>query len=186
MKRGSHMTDEQKAHLSAMKKGKPGHPVSPETRARMSVAQMGHPGWNKGILGHPVLPEQRAKTSATLMGHPVSLEARAKMSGAAKETWACPEFKAKMSAMRWKCGKVVSNRRHTAHRNLLGFVPLNAWFLGCEAHHVDKEQIIYIPGELHHAIYHRQDTGQGMAQINAIAYNFLFKQEVEAVIVGKE
>jgi hypothetical protein len=58
-------------------------------------------------------------------------------------------------------------------------VKLNAWFAGCDRHHVDNDQIIHLPRELHETIRHRQlDTGN-MAKMNAIAYNFLFKQEVE-------
>jgi hypothetical protein len=64
---------------------------------------------------------------------------------------------------------------------------LNEPFAGCEGHHVDDELVIYMPKKLHHSVFHSQSTGQGMAQINAIAYNFLFKQEVEvALATSKE
>jgi hypothetical protein len=76
--------------------------------------------------------------------------------------------------------------RHAHKRRNLGFVLLNVPFVGCEGHHVDNEQVINMPKELHRSIYHRQDTGQGMAKINAIAYNFLFRQEVETAMIDIE
>ena len=79
----------------------------------------------------------------------------------------------------------ASFRKHSAKHRLLGYVPLNAPFVGCEGHHVDNEQVINMPKALHRSVYHRQSDGRGMAQINAIAYNFLFKQEVEAALEDK-
>jgi hypothetical protein len=64
-------------------------------------------------------------------------------------------------------------KKEKAKRRLLGFVPLNAFFDGCEAHHVDNEQIIYMPKVLHRSIYHRQSDGMGMDKINALAYEWL-------------
>lgn len=78
----------------------------------------------------------------------------------------------------WKHGAQTTNAKDCARRRSLGFIPLNSWFEGCEGHHVDPEQVIFLPKELHRSIRHRQTDGQGMAQINAIAYNYLFKQEV--------
>lgn len=78
----------------------------------------------------------------------------------------------------WKGGKSIRIRKENARRRILGFIPLNSWFDGCEGHHVDCEQVIFLPKELHRSIYHRQTDGRGMAKINAIAYNYLFKQEV--------
>ena len=67
-------------------------------------------------------------------------------------------------------------------RRGLGYVHLNVPFVGCEGHHVDSEQVINMPKSLHQSIRHCLRTGKGMAQINAIAYNFLFKQEVETAL----
>jgi hypothetical protein len=152
MRRGNHFTDEQKAKISAALKAKPGHPQSPETRAKIAAV-------NKG---KKFSPETRAKVSAAKVGRTVvSLEARKKI-----------------SAKLWNGGSQASNRRAKAKRRTLGFVLLNKPFPGCEGHHVDKEQVVYMSKELHRSVYHRQSDGRGMAKINAIAYNFL-KQEVE-------
>jgi len=40
-----------------------------------------------------------------------------------------------------------------------------------------------MPKDLHRSVWHNQWTGQGMEQINAIAYNFLFKQEGELAML---
>jgi hypothetical protein len=87
-----------------------------------------------------------------------------------------------MSAAGWEGGPQVSMLKKNAKRRAMGFVPLNKPFSGCEGHHVDKEQVIYMPRETHRSIYHRQTDGLGMAKINAVAYNFLFKQEVETAM----
>lgn len=66
------------------------------------------------------------------------------------------------------------NRRSKAKRKQLGFIELNDWFEDADAHHVDKNHVIYIPKVLHNSIYHNLSTGQGMAQINAKAFQYLF------------
>ena len=92
------------------------------------------------------------------------------------------EQKAKISAKLWNGGSQASNRRAKAKRRTLGFVLLNKPFPGCEGHHVDKEQVVYMSKELHRSVYHRQSDGRGMETINTVAYNFLFQQEVVAAL----
>lgn len=72
--------------------------------------------------------------------------------------------------------------RHHNKRRRLGSTLLNKPFVGCEGHHIDEEQVINMPKKLHRSVYHCLSNGQGMAQINAIAYNFLFKQEAETAL----
>lgn len=74
--------------------------------------------------------------------------------------------------------EAVKSKKHLAKRRSLGFVPMNKPIAGCEAHHIDKERIIYIPAVLHKSISHDVWTGKNMGKINAEAFNFLFKQEV--------
>ena len=101
--------------------------------------------------------------SAAKMGHPVSLETRAKISLTNK----------KERPWRWLGGRPVSRRKHKAKRRALGFNPLNSPFLGCEGHHINQADVIYVPKELHRSVYHDQFTGQGMAEINRLAGLFL-------------
>jgi hypothetical protein len=156
---GQHMPEEQRVRLSLWHKGRV---ESPETRAKVSAAGKGRPAWNKGI--------------------PHSAESRAKMSLASKGKAKSAEHCAHISAGRWKGGRKAtqrkSNAKQAAGRRLLGFVSLNAWFPGSAGHHVDNEQVIHMPKALHNSVYHNQHTGRGMAKINAIAYNYLFKQEL--------
>ncbi len=65
-------------------------------------------------------------------------------------------------------------RTKNKRKRNLGFIPLNMHFENAEAHHVDKNHIIYIPKEIHNSIYHNLLTGQGMAEINAKAFQYLF------------
>lgn len=157
MKLGSHHSEETKIKIGITSRGRI---PSPEARAKMSAAHMG----NTAHLGIPLSPETRAKLSASHKGRPFSKEHRENMSkGGPSESW----------------------RRSRAKRRTLGFIPLNAPFPGCAGHHIDPEQIIHIPEALHKSIYHNLHTGQGMAKINAVAYNYLFKQEVETAMLGR-
>ncbi|MCX6749821.1 MAG: hypothetical protein NTZ83_00005 [Candidatus Pacearchaeota archaeon] len=65
-------------------------------------------------------------------------------------------------------------RRHENKRERnLGFIPLNDYFEGSEAHHLDKNYVIYIPEEVHHSIYHSILRDINMDEINAVAFNYL-------------
>lgn len=79
------MTDEQRAHQSSVHMGQI---VSPETRAKLSVA----------LKGRPLLAATRTKMSASRMGHTTSLETRAKISAAEKGKPKSIESRAKNSA----------------------------------------------------------------------------------------
>jgi hypothetical protein len=79
-------------------------------------------------------------------------------------------------------GSAMIRKRHKAVRRSLGFVPMNQPFDGCNGHHIDRERVVYIPEVLHMSIRHNVWNGRNMAKINAIAFNFLFKQEVEAAL----
>lgn len=167
MRPGSHMTEEQKQRVKdAM--------MRPEVRAKTSERLMGNKYGvgNKNALNPS--PETRAKISAANMGRRPSLETRAKLSAA------------KMGNTNghgcWKGGRKIASARDVAKRRLLGYTELNSPFPGRVGHHVDNEQVIYIPGEIHRSVYHRQRDGWGMAKINALAYNFLFKQEVTVAL----
>lgn len=55
----------------------------------------------------------------------------------------------------------------------LGFEPLNEYFEGAEAHHINKEEIIYIPRELHKSTSHRQGDWDSMLAMNKLAFQYL-------------
>lgn len=188
---GHVVSAETRAKLSASNKGQVSHnkgvPMSEAAKAKLSVS----------CLGRTISPEAREKISAAMKGRYVSPETRAKMSvvnsNRSPETRAklsaasmgnkyglghhpSEEAKAKTVAAHWKGGEKIAQIRHAAKRRTLGFVPLNQPIDGYEAHHVDKEHVIFMPKELHHSIYHNQWTGQNMDKINALAYEWLAKE----------
>jgi len=61
-----------------------------------------------------------------------------------------------------------------AKRRSLGFNALNVPFEGCEGHHVNKRDVVYIPKVVHRSIYHNVSTGKNMDQINVLAYQYLY------------
>lgn len=65
------------------------------------------------------------------------------------------------------------NKKHTAKRRALGFIPINSPFEGSDAHHFEKEQVIYIPHALHQSVFHNIWTGKNMEQINKLAFAYL-------------
>jgi predicted transcriptional regulator len=169
---GHIVTPETRAKLSVAEKGKPKPPLSLEARAKISIG-------NKGKIRSP---EARTNMSISAKKRGISPETRGKMRTSLTGRSLSPEHRVNIGLGHWKGGRSVTIRKFHARRRLLGFVALNELFPGAEAHHVDNEQIIYLPHDLHRSIYHRQTDGYGMAKINAVAYNFLFKQEVEAAM----
>jgi len=59
--------------------------------------------------------------------------------------------------------------RTTKRQRYLGFVPMNQPFVGCEGHHINKNDVIYIPRALHKSVQHNVWTGKNMPEINAKA-----------------
>jgi hypothetical protein len=89
--------------------------------------------------------------------------------------------------------KVYRTRHPEVHRasnarraRELRYVMLNSRFESCVGHHVDNEQVINMPTKDHISIPHDLKTGRNMGKINAVAHNFLFKQEVKAAMMLRE
>jgi tRNA U38,U39,U40 pseudouridine synthase TruA len=186
------MTEETKAKISAANKGHvvlvetrakiavammgnkhgAGRTLSPETKEKISASLMGHISSHKGI---PMTEEWKAKISAAKREHPyiLSPESRAKISATEKGKFVSAETGAKIGAAHWKGGMAVSRRKSHAKRRTLGFVPLNSPFEGCEGHHINDHEVVYMPKELHHSLYHNVFTGKNMEQINAMASRYL-------------
>jgi hypothetical protein len=79
-----------------------------------------------------------------------------------------------------------SRKRYKKHSKIkkvsgargLGFIPLNRWFKGGSAHHINENLVIFIPHNIHKKITHNVRTGMGMEKINKYAIEFLFKTEI--------
>ena len=67
---------------------------------------------------------------------------------------------------------ICIDKNGNIERRGLGFVPLNEKFPKSEAHHLDKELVIYIPERLHRTNSHNVWTGVGMNDINLKAFSF--------------
>jgi len=72
----------------------------------------------------------------------------------------------------WKGGTKEWLKRGKYKRRQLGFVPLNDYFEGADAHHIDKVYVIYIPKEIHQSIRHNVFTGKNMKEINLVAFDY--------------
>jgi len=79
--KGKKCTDATRAKISAWQKGRKRGPLSVEIKAKISRANKGNHGWNKGIHASE---EQRAKMSKAQKGRIFSEEHKAKLSAAAK------------------------------------------------------------------------------------------------------
>jgi len=155
-----------------------GHPVSLETRAKISSSRM---GWQ-------VSSATRAKISAAGMGnthglgHHCSAETRAKMSTARAGYIASPETREKISVANWKGGRLVSGRKQEAKRRALGWNTLNSWFAESDGHHINKTDVIYIPAAMHDSVRHNIWTGKNMEKINAMACQWCGKMSEGEVL----
>ncbi len=69
-------------------------------------------------------------------------------------------------------GKVAGARSY-ARRKHFGYEPVNQWFDGCNGHHMNETDIIYIPEGLHKSVSHSVLQDRNMKQINELAMNWL-------------
>lgn len=65
--------------------------------------------------------------------------------------------------------KVITKRRSEARL-------LNEKFDESQGHHVDIDNIIYIPTKMHQSVQHCVATGYGMKRINAMAFRYLYNE----------
>lgn len=74
--------------------------------------------------------------------------------------------------------------RHNAKRRKLGFIPLNKPFEGSEGHHIDEEHVIHMPKETHQSIWHNLKTGQGIEEINTMAFHYISEDMLDKLVRG--
>jgi len=101
---------------------------------------------------------------------------------ASAKTWYLthPEkAKVKNKSYQQSQGGKIATKKSNAKRRQFGFVPLNKWFEGSEAHHINKEHIVYIPKMMHKTIRHGLLEDRNMEIINAIAQSFLKTNEIK-------
>jgi hypothetical protein len=65
---------------------------------------------------------------------------------------------------------VIARRCNTKRQRELGFNPLNDYFEGSVAHHVNKNDVVYVSESAHKFVPHNLKTGKNMDTINKIAF----------------
>jgi len=68
-------------------------------------------------------------------------------------------------------------KKGNAKRRKLGFIPLNQPFEGSNGHHINIEEVFYIPQEVHRSVVHNVFSGKGMEEINHLALLEVFGGE---------
>jgi len=167
MLRGTYIrTEEIKKKISEALKGR--H-LSEETKRKLSEVLKG----NKRALGHSCSKEHKKHISEVMKGHITSEETKRKISKTEKGKLVP---KGEKSCL-WKGGIKESRRRNRrrnkSKRRSFDFVPLNEFFEGAVAHHLDKVYVVYIPEEVHRSITHSVLKNINMDVINAVAWNYI-------------
>lgn len=68
------------------------------------------------------------------------------------------------------------NEKQKAQRRVLGFIPLNKPFDGCNGHHLDNDYVLHIPNKMNQSISHNVRTGRNMTKINTLAVQWWMSQ----------
>jgi hypothetical protein len=84
-----------------------------------------------------------------------------------------PEYKKQWKENNPEKWKEIRKRKKFKREHNLGFIPLNEFFEGSEAHHIDGIYVIHIPEDIHKSIRHSVLKNINMDEINAIAFNYL-------------
>ncbi|GAH19464.1 unnamed protein product [marine sediment metagenome] len=101
-----------------------------------------------------------------------------------KEYWQSDNGKACAKRYRQSDKGKALTRRINASRRKLGSIELNKPFDGSAFHHIDEEHGIHIPKELHRSIWHNRKTGEGMEEINEIAFGYITEDTFDRLMMG--
>jgi len=83
------------------------------------------------------------------------------------------EYKSEYQKQYYKtsAGKLTIKRSNAKRKNF-GFIPLNDWFKNCEGHHLNYDDVIFIPKELHRSVYHSVTQNINMNEINNAVFEW--------------
>ena len=140
------------------------------------------PVWNKGISGY----------TTSWKGKKMSEESKTKM----KAKWTTerkqrlmygernprPTNWIKEGHPRWNGGRQMADRRTGAKRREYGFNELNNIFENSHAHHIDRNNVIYIPKVLHRSIFHSLNRPNTMEKINCKVFCWLLGKPIEELV----
>jgi hypothetical protein len=154
--KGIPRTDEEKKRISKSSIGKHipeilgnKNPAKrPEVRKRMSLSHKGQLAWNKGLN--------------------VETDERVKKYGDAHKG---------EKGYQWRGGKRLARMRRITKRRQLGSEFLNKPFTDSEGHHINRNQIVFIPKEMHKSMPHRLNDMDTMIDINEKVYDWMLFEE---------
>ena len=69
--------------------------------------------------------------------------------------------------------RAIARKGKNKRKRNLGFNPLNEFIKGLVAHHINRDDIIYMPEKIHQSIAHCLATGRNMKEINNYAMAYL-------------
>lgn len=72
----------------------------------------------------------------------------------------------------------LSTRRRGAKRKRLGYKTLNLPFQNSDGHHINQNEVMFIPKELHQGVRHNVFSWENMNIINALAWKWFFENEL--------
>ena len=72
-----------------------------------------------------------------------------------------------------------NGKEHTAKYNSyrkrnMGHELLNDWFVGCEQHHINAQQVVCMPKDIHRLYRHNHKKPETMENVNGLAMQYLF------------
>lgn len=200
--KGKHHSDEAKKKMSESHKGKPkseewkkkigesnkGKIVSEETRNKLRLANLGkhHSEETKRKMsekhkGRKFTDEWKKKIGDAQRGKiHLSPDARKRISEKLKGNShnkgkpMSEENKLKLSKVNFKHGKKISWMIHTSNRRMLGHNYLNNHSdVASVAHHIYKDNIVFIPLLFHRLCYHNHNKLETMYNINLMTIYWL-------------
>ena len=168
---GTHLTEAAKQKVS---KARLGIHQSEETKQKNREGHLGiHPSeatkqkMSKAGLGRHTSDETKQKQRKSHLGkHPTELHKQHIRDNRADNS-------REKNGM-YKGGPEKARARAEEKRRGFGFIPLNEKFPGADAHHLDKELVLYIPKVLHRSVPHNMFTGKGMEEINNLVCEYVY------------
>lgn len=92
------------------------------------------------------------------------------------------------NSRKWKLSNPDKVRGYAEYRSLFGFNPLNEWFIDSEFHHLhlneDHSIGLFMPNVLHRSVRHNSKTMKGINEINELAFEWYFKEQLGFIIKG--
>lgn len=81
--------------------------------------------------------------------------------------------KIKIGKKKWRNENPEIWKKLKLKRKKMGFIQLNEWFIGSHAHHINKDEVVYIPEQIHRDHPHSLKKPETMIDINKIAEKFI-------------